>query len=54
MVGPKKVRFLAKNQHTPKDFFFKFQQGMSVYQKLGKILENKVVQNLSQVKNVFY
>ena len=45
--GSLKVRFLAKNQHAPKEL------GMSVHQKLGIILENKVVQKLSLEKNVF-
>ena len=42
---------MAKNQHTPKEVFFKFLWGMSVHQKLGIILENKVVQKLSLEKN---
>jgi len=36
---------LAKNQHTTKENFSKkFLRGMSVRQKLGVILESKVVQ----------
>ena len=46
-MGPKK-------QHTIKDFFFeKILQGMSVCQKLGVILESKVVQKSSLEKKVF-
>ena len=41
-----KVRFLAKNQHNHKDFL-KILRGMSVHQKLGIIMKNKVVQKLS-------
>ena len=39
---------MAKNEHTPKDFFFK-----NSYEKLGIILESKMVQKLSLEKNVF-
>jgi hypothetical protein len=43
---------LAKNQHTAKEKTFKrFLRGMSVHQKLGIILESKVVQKLSLEKN---
>ena len=51
--GSQKVRFLAKNQHAAKDFFFQFLRVMSVRQKLGVILESKVVQKLSLEKKVF-
>ena len=44
---------MAKNQHNTKDFFFKFLRGMSVRQKLGVILESKVVQKLSLEKKDF-
>jgi hypothetical protein len=44
---------LAKNQHTPKEFFKGSVRGMSVHQKLGIILESKVVQKLNLEKNVF-
>ena len=48
--GSQKVRFLAKNQHATKDFFLKFLRVMPVCQKLGVILERKVVQKLSLEK----
>ena len=42
--GSLKVRFLAKNQHTPKEKVLKNSvRGMSVHQKLGIILAMKVV-----------
>ena len=34
----------------PKDFSFKYLRGMSVHQKLGRILESKVGQKLSLEK----
>ena len=35
--GSKKVSFLAKNRHPPKDFFFfKFLRGMSVPKQIGR------------------
>ena len=43
---------MAKNQHTPKEKK-KILRGMSVHQKLGIILESKVVQKLSLEKNIF-
>ena len=43
---------MAKTQHTPKKKFKKFLRGMSVHQKLGMILENKMDQ-LNLEKNVF-
>ena len=45
-----KASFLAKNQHATKE---KFLRVMTVCQKLGLILESKVVQKLSLEKNVF-
>ena len=51
--GSLKASFLAKNQHTTKDFFLKILRGMSVRQNLGVILESKVVQKLSLEKKVF-
>ena len=45
MVGPKKQDFWPRIK--------KILQGMSVLQKLGIILENKVVQKLSLEKNIF-
>ena len=53
MVGPKKLYFWPRINILLRNFFFKFLRGMSVHQKLGIILENKVVQRLSQEKNVF-
>ena len=45
---------MAKNQHRNNEKTLeKILQGMSVHQKLGIILENKVVQKLSLEKNVF-
>ena len=45
---------MAKYQHTPEEKKSKkFLRGMSVHQKLGIILESKVVQKLSLEKNVF-
>jgi hypothetical protein len=44
---------LAKNQHAPKEIFLKTPTRNINHQKLGKILESKVVQNLSLEKNVF-
>ena len=45
---------MGKNQHTPKEKKFKkLLRGMLVHQKLGIILERKVVQKLSLEKNVF-
>ena len=52
--GSKKVSFLAKNRHPIKDFFLNSGDELwMVHQKLGIILENKVVQKLSLEKNVF-
>jgi hypothetical protein len=47
--GSLKVRFLAKNQHTTKAK--KILQRITLHQKLGLILESKVVQKLSLEKN---
>ena len=45
---------MAKNQHTPKENSLKkILRGMLVHQKLGIILESKVVQKLNLEKNVF-
>ena len=52
-MGPIKVRYLAKNQHTSKEKNIEFLRWMSVHQKLGIILENKVVQTLGLEKNAF-
>ena len=42
---------MAKNQHTPKETKIKkILRGMSVHQKLGIILESKLVQKLSLEK----
>ena len=49
-MGPIKVRYLAKNQHASKEKNIKFLRWMSVHQKLGIILENKVVQTFSLEK----
>jgi hypothetical protein len=50
---PKKKDFWPRTKHTNKDFFLKnFLRGMSVYQKFGTILENKVVQKLT-LENLF-
>ena len=45
MVGPKKKDFVQKSIYS---------KGAPVRQKLGMILENKVVQKLKFEKNVFY
>ena len=50
MVGPTNVRFLAKNQHTPKDFF----NPTRIVSSSKIILENKVIKKLSLEKNVFF
>ena len=44
---------MAKNQHTPIGKKNKKSYGMSVHQKLGIILESKVVQKLSLEKKKF-
>ena len=49
MVGPK----LAKNQYTQRNHCILRIWGAPLRQKLGMILENKVVQKLKLEKNVF-
>ena len=51
MVGPKKQYFLAKNQYTQRKRLYFENTGAPVHQKLGMILENKVVQKLKLEKN---
>ena len=53
--GSSTVTFLAKNQHTTKEQILKtsYVRGMSVRQKLGLILESKVVQKMSLDKKVY-
>ena len=56
MVGPKKQDFWPWPRiiiHTPRENSLNFLRGVSVYQKLGIILEKKVVQKLNLEKNVF-
>ena len=53
MVGPKKQDFWPRI-NILKGFFFSILRLMMVGQKLGMILENKVVQKLKLEKNVFY
>ena len=54
MVGPKKIRFLAKNQHSPKEKSLKYSYEECQFIKLlGIILESKVVQKLSLEKKCF-
>jgi hypothetical protein len=48
-----KLRFLAKSQYTQRNCILRI-RGVPVHQKLGLILENKVVQKLNIEKNVFY
>jgi hypothetical protein len=45
---------LAKNQYTQRKPLYFETTGGPVRQKLGMILENKVVQKLKLEKNVFY
>ena len=47
MVGPKVQHFLAKNQYTQRKTLYFENTGAPVRQKLGMILENKVVQKLT-------
>ena len=49
-----KARFLAKNQYLKGNHCILGIRQASVRQKLGMILENKVVQKLELEKNVFY
>ena len=51
--GSKLVRFLAKNQYTQRDHCILRIQKALVHQKLGIILENKVVQKL-KLKKMFF
>jgi hypothetical protein len=44
---------LAKNQYTQRKYCILRIQGAPVGQKLGMILENKVIQKLKLEKNVF-
>ena len=53
MVGPKKQDLWPRINILLRKKFKKFLRGMSVHQKLGIILKNKVVQKLSLEKNVF-
>ena len=54
MVGPKKQDFCPKiNIHRGKHCILRI-RGAPVCQKLGMILENKVVQKLKLEKKVFY
>ena len=51
MVGPKSKIF--GQESTPKEIFFKqILRGMSDHQKLGVIIENKVVQKLNLENDV--
>ena len=52
MVGPKKQDFWPKINIQRKPLILKI-WGAPVRQKLGMVLENKVVQNLKLEKNVF-
>ena len=53
MVGPKKYFFGQESTYHQKKFFKKILRGMSVRQKLGVILESKVIQKLSLEKKFF-
>ena len=53
MVGPKKSDFWPRINIQPRKRVLKSLQRMSIHQKLGIILESKVVQKLSLEKNVF-
>jgi hypothetical protein len=54
MVGPKKQDFWPKINILKGNHCILRITGASVRQKLGMILENKVVQKLNLEKNVFY
>ena len=54
MVGPKKQDFWPKISILKGNHCILRIQGVPVRQKLGMILENKVVQKLKLEKNVFY
>ena len=53
MVGPKKQAFCQESTCHKGKIFKKFLRVMTVRQKLGVILEGKVVQKLSLEKKVF-
>ena len=54
MVGPKKQDFWPKINILKGNHYILRIQGAPVRQKLGMILENKVIQKLKLEKNVFY
>ena len=54
MVGPKKQDFWPKINVLKGNHFILRIRGVPVHQKMGMILENKVVQNLELEKNGFY
>ena len=54
MVGPKKQDFWPKINILKGNHYIVRIRGAPVNQKLGMILENKVVQKLKLEKNVFY
>ena len=54
MVGPKKEDFCPKINILKGNHCILRIRGVPVCQKLGMILENKVVQKLKLEKNVFY
>ena len=54
MVGPKKQDFWPKINILKRNHCILRLRGAPVRQKLGMILENKVVQKLKVEKNVFF
>ena len=54
MVGPKMQAFCPRIDKLKENHCILRIQGASVRQKLGMILENKVVQKLKLEKNFFY
>ena len=54
MVGPKKQDFWPKINRLKGNHCILRLRGVPVRQKLGMILENKVVQKLKLEKNVFF
>ena len=54
MVGPKKQDFRPKINTLKENHCILRIRGVPVRQKLGMILENKVVQKLELEKNVFF
>ena len=54
MVGPKKQDFWPEISILKENLFILRIRGAPVHQKLGMLLENKVVQKLNLEKNVFY